>query len=103
MGTETTQGVQPEGEPQMDIKDATVTQEPERKRRRLTPEQRIAERKAEIERIEAKQRQRVVDMIAEATELLRRCVVAARSTGNMGRETRQCVAALEQLGAKEQA
>lgn len=103
MEPETTQGVQPEGEAPLEIKDALVTPEPERKRRRMTPEQRIAERKAEIERIEHKQRQRVLAMIAEATDVLRQCVAAARATGNMGRETRQCVAALDQLGAKEQA
>lgn len=101
MESETQQGVQNESETPMDAKEA-ATPEPEKKRRRLTPEQRIAERKAEIERIEAKQRQRVLDLIAEATELLHRCVAAARATG-MGRETMQCVNALEQLGFKEKA
>ena len=40
-------------------------------RRRLTPEQRIEERKLEIARIEEKQRQAVRDLIEDALDILR--------------------------------
>lgn len=50
-------------------------------RRRLTPEERIAERQDEIARIKAKQCDRVRERIAKAYEDLGLCLEAAKSAG----------------------
>lgn len=63
-----------------------------RARRRLTPEQRIAEREAEIKAIKEQQRARVREKIAEAGETLRACALAAESAG-MQDEAKRCVEA----------
>lgn len=59
----------------------TATDSPKPPRRRLTPEQRIAERQAEIAAIKAHQRERVKAMIVKARELLDAASIAAESAG----------------------
>jgi cob(I)alamin adenosyltransferase len=54
---------------------------PKKPRRRLTPEQRIAERKAEIARIEEQQRERVRSDIDELAEALHEAESRAAGAG----------------------
>lgn len=77
-----------------------MTGEPKTKRRRLTPEERIAERKAEIERIEAGQRTRARAAIADARERLELAVSLAEKCG-MAEEAKTWGAALAALGEDE--
>lgn len=65
-------------------------------RRRFTPEERIANRKAEIARIEEQERQRLIDRIDGAGAILRDCARAAES-GGMTREAKLCADALAVL------
>ena len=57
---------------------AETTKKP---RRRLTPEERIAERQAEIERIKETFRLRALDRIAEIRKLLEAVTMQARKAG----------------------
>lgn len=50
-------------------------------RRKLTPEQRIAEREAEIERIKERQKQKVRDLIEDALDILRDAAARADALG----------------------
>lgn len=67
-------------------------------RRKLTPEQRIAERKAEIERIEARQREKVLDLIDDALDVLRDAQAKADAWG-MAAEGQMIVSAIKALDA----
>lgn len=65
-------------------------------RRRLTPEERIAERKAEIAAIEARQRERVREQISDVEGALHNCRSAAMLAG-MEAEAKTCLEALRVL------
>jgi hypothetical protein len=67
-------------------------------RRKLTDEQRIAEREAEIARIKIKQRERVREAIDAASATLLDCAARATSAG-MGDEADRCRRAIEALEA----
>jgi hypothetical protein len=69
-------------------------------RRRLTDEERIAAREAEIAAIKANQRKRALDSIAEARESLELAVELAEKCG-MNEEAKKWGAALIALGEDE--
>lgn len=69
-------------------------------RRRLTPEERIAEREAEIAAIKANQRKRALDSLADAREALEIAVSLAEKCG-MAEESKKWGAALTALGEGE--
>ena len=71
----------------------------EKKRRRFTPEERIANRKADIARIEEKQREKVREQIGEAAGLLLACAMAAELAG-MKDEAKRCDGALIALNGQ---
>jgi hypothetical protein len=66
-------------------------------RRRFTPEERIANRKAEIERIEEQRREKVRGMLAEARTMLDNAATRAADAG-MREEESRCRTAIEALG-----
>lgn len=73
--------------------DPTATRKP---RRRFTPEQRIAARKAEIDAIEAAQRDRVREMIDKIRNALEVAADKADASG-MAKEAGRCRAAITEL------
>ena len=72
------------------------TESTKKPRRRLTPEERIAERKAEIERIEAGRRERAVRAVYSARSLLQSASDQATSVG-MHAEADACMKAMKAL------
>ena len=70
--------------------------DPKPPRRRFTPEERIANREAEIARIKERQRDNVRELIEEAQQALHNCVLAAKST-DMQAEAERCARAIAVL------